>query len=94
MSWGIYVQAVSSLILVIGLMLAALWVVRRYGVAGLNVARSPGKRRLALVEVMPLDGRRRLVLVRRDDTEHLLMIGGSTDLVIEAGTARKEEASA
>lgn len=103
MSWGSYVQAVASLIFVIGLMLAALWVVRRYGVAGLNVARPSGRRRLALVEAMPLDGRRRLVLVRRDNTEHLLLLGGTTDLLIETGIAvpvfpkpdipRSEEAS-
>jgi hypothetical protein len=32
-----------------------------------------------------LDGRRRLLLVRRDDVEHLLLIGGPADLVVESG---------
>ena len=38
-----------------------------------------------MLEVLAIDGKRRLVLVRRDDTEHLLLIGGEADLVIERG---------
>lgn len=41
--------------------------------------------RLAVVDAAAVDGQRRLVLVRRDDTEHLILIGGPTDLVIEPG---------
>lgn len=43
------------------------------------------KARLAIVEVRSLDPRRRLVLVRRDDVEHLLLLGSPGDLVIETG---------
>lgn len=39
--------------------------------------------RLGVVDVFSLDGQRQLVIVRRDNTEHLLMIGGPNDLVIE-----------
>lgn len=41
--------------------------------------------RLAVVDAEEVDGRRRLVLVRRDGVEHLLMIGGPSDIVIESG---------
>ena len=40
--------------------------------------------RLAITDAASIDDRRRLVLVRRDDVEHLIMIGGETDMVIEA----------
>lgn len=40
-------------------------------------------RRLEVVEQANLDGRRRLVLIRRDHVEHLLMTGGPVDVVIE-----------
>jgi flagellar protein FliO/FliZ len=40
--------------------------------------------RLSTLDSARIDGRRSLVLVRRDNFEHLLMIGGPTDLVIEA----------
>ena len=39
--------------------------------------------RLAVQDATPVDSHRRLVLVRRDDVEHLLLIGGNTDIVVE-----------
>ena len=44
--------------------------------------------RLAVIEAIAVDQRRRLVLVRRDNTEHLVMIGGASDTVIEQGIQR------
>ena len=41
--------------------------------------------RLGISEYHEIDKTRRLVLVRRDDTEHLLLIGGAHDLVVESG---------
>jgi hypothetical protein len=43
--------------------------------------------RLAVVEYREIDRSRRLVLVRRDQTEHLLLIGGHSDVVVETGLA-------
>ena len=40
--------------------------------------------RLAVIEYREIDRSRRLVLVRRDQTEHLLLVGGNTDVVIES----------
>jgi flagellar protein FliO/FliZ len=45
--------------------------------------------RLAILEAIPVDQRRRLILLRRDNTEHLVMIGGPTDLVVEEGIHRQ-----
>lgn len=39
--------------------------------------------RLAVVDAAAVDNQRRLVLVRRDDVEHLILIGGPTDIVVE-----------
>lgn len=78
-----YLRFVAALAFVIGLMLAILWALRRFGPTGM-VSRAADRKRLAVVESAALDGRRRLVLVRRDDSEHLLLVGGVTDLVIES----------
>lgn len=43
--------------------------------------------RIGVVETIPVDGSRRLVLVRRDDTEHLLLLGNHGDLVVESSIA-------
>ncbi len=42
-------------------------------------------RRLGIVEVLPVDAKRRLILVRRDDTEHLILLGAEHDTVVESG---------
>ena len=41
-----------------------------------------------MIDAAPVDGRRRLVLVRRDNVEHLLMIGGPSDVVVEQNIVR------
>jgi flagellar protein FliO/FliZ len=76
------------LVLIAGL--AAL--VRRSGF-GDRLALTPssaGERRLALVEVRPLDAKHKLVLLRRDDREHLVLLGASGDLLIESGIPARE----
>ncbi len=44
---------------------------------------SVGRRRLSLVEVRPLDAKHKLILLRRDDREHLVLLGATSDLLIE-----------
>jgi hypothetical protein len=46
--------------------------------------------RLGLVDAFSLDGQRQLVLVRRDNVEHLVMIGGLNDIVIESQIVRAQ----
>jgi len=41
--------------------------------------------RLQVLDAAAVDTRRRLVLIRRDNVEHLIMIGGPTDIVVESG---------
>jgi hypothetical protein len=56
---------------------------------------SPDSSRLAVSETLEVDKYRRLVLLRRDDVEHLVLIGGGQDVVVEAairpGVQRREE---
>jgi hypothetical protein len=52
------------------------------------------KHRLAVIDATPVDTRRRLVLLRRDNVEHLIMIGGPSDIVIETGIGAKAPVSA
>jgi hypothetical protein len=58
-----------------------LWIALR--VAGGSVRGRKGSR-LAISEYYEIDKTRRLVLVRRDDVEHLLLIGGNQDVVVES----------
>jgi flagellar protein FliO/FliZ len=72
----------SAFIFVIALMLLLSWVMKRMGLAG-SVMTGVAKRRLKIVEFLPIDHRRRLVLVRRDDREHLLLLGPQGETVVE-----------
>ena len=50
-----------------------------------DAVRAKSPKRLDIVEQAVIDAKRKLVLVRRDDVEHLVMTGGPTDIVIESG---------
>jgi flagellar protein FliO/FliZ len=64
------------------------WLVRRFGSNRLGGGARGRQPRLAVIDAATVDGRRRLVLIRRDNIEHLLMIGGPTDLVVEPNIVR------
>ncbi len=51
-------------------------------------ARERWPRRVAVIDAAAVDRRRSVVLIRRDNIEHLLMIGGPTDVVIEPNIVR------
>ena len=46
--------------------------------------------RLGIVDAFDLDRQRQLVIVRRDNAEHLIMIGGPNDILIESQIIRAE----
>src|SRR5437879_3429190 len=78
-----------AFVVVFGLLALALWLVRRFGGERLTNAATRGRQpRLAVVDTATVDPRRRLVLIRRDNVEHLLMIGGPTDVVVEPNIVR------
>jgi hypothetical protein len=78
-----FLRTIAALATVLGLLVGALWAVRRYNIAlpGQTGARSA--RRLALVERVGIDAKRAVVLIRRDDREHLVMIAPEGQTVIE-----------
>lgn len=86
---GSPITFIVAFIVVLALIGVAAWLVRRFagGRIGANTQRGRMPR-LAVIDAAAVDGRRRLVLVRRDNVEHLLMIGGPTDIVVEPNIVR------
>jgi flagellar protein FliO/FliZ len=82
-----------AFIVVFGLIGAVAWLVRRFGANRLGAAARGRQPRLAVIEAGAVDGRRKLVIVRRDNVEHLIMIGGPTDILIESNIVRAQAAS-
>lgn len=78
-----------AFLVVLALIGVTAWLVRRFGGGKLGNAAARGRQpRLAVIDAATVDARRRLVLIRRDNIEHLLMIGGPTDLVVEPNIVR------
>ena len=78
-----------AFVAVLALIGLAAWLVRRFAGNRLGTNTNRGRMpRLAVIDAAAVDGRRRLVLVRRDNVEHLLMIGGPTDIVVEPNIVR------
>ena len=78
-----------AFIVVLGLIGLFAWLARRFGATNLGAAAARGRQpRLAVIDAAAVDGRRRLLLIRRDNVEHLLMIGGPTDVVVETNIVR------
>ncbi|MFO1109872.1 MAG: flagellar biosynthetic protein FliO [Bradyrhizobium sp.] len=78
-----------AFIAVLALIGAAAWLVRRFANNRLGANTGRGRMpRLAVIDAAAVDGRRRLVLVRRDNIEHLIMIGGPADVVVETNIVR------
>ncbi|HEX4408511.1 MAG TPA: flagellar biosynthetic protein FliO [Xanthobacteraceae bacterium] len=82
---------VVAFLIVLGLICATAWAVRRFGSNRLGANARGRQPRLAAIDYasVNVDGRRRhLILVRRDNVEHLLLIGGPSDLVVESNIVR------
>lgn len=85
MDLGDYLRTVFALLFVLGLIGLLYVLARQYGAQRFGLGRIGAGGRLALVEARSLGARHRLVLVRRDGVEHLLLLGPDRDTVVEAG---------
>jgi len=83
-----------AFLIVLGAIGVFAWAVRYFGSGRIGGAGARGRQpRLGVIDYASVDARRRLILVRRDNVEHLLMIGGPTDVVVEANIVRAVPAS-
>ncbi len=82
---------VASVVILVLLALLGLFVRQIQG-GRLRVRGQAGGRqrqpRLGIVDTYDLDRQRQLVLIRRDNVEHLIMVGGSSDVVVETNILR------
>ncbi len=92
MDFDIYLRFILALLLVLGLIAGLTWAARRFGFGGQLTPNAGKSRRISVVEVRTLDSRRKLVLLRRDDVDHLVLLGPNQDLHLEAGIAVPREA--
>jgi len=87
-----YLRFVAALALVLALIGLVAWLARRFGLAGKLPRASARGRRLGVVEFAAIGPRHRLALIRRDDVEHLVLLGPAGDVVIERAIAAEPPA--
>jgi len=86
---SLIVRFVVAFVIVLALIGLTFWLIRRFGGTRVGNGAQKGRQpRLAVIDAAPVDGRRRLVLIRRDNVEHLLMLGGPSDIVVEQNIVR------
>jgi flagellar protein FliO/FliZ len=81
-----FLRAAGALLIVFGLLGGFAVLLRRYGhkISNFSVPNSNSKTaRLAIVESKFIDARTKLLLIRRDTTEHLLLISATGAIVVE-----------
>ena len=75
--------------IVIVLIVLAVWLLKLLSNVSGNAVRGRNKR-LAVIDTLSIDQKRQLLIIRRDDVEHLILTGGPQDLVVEAGFTEPE----
>lgn len=77
-----FLRLIAALAFVVALMGGFALLLKKLGLSG-GPAVTPKKKRLKLVEVLPLDSRRRLALIQRDDKQHLVILSANGETVVE-----------
>ncbi len=78
-------RLIAALTFVLALMGLLAFALRRYGTGSGVLMLAPKTRRLKILESLPLDSRRRAVLIARDKKQHLVILGPNGETVIESG---------
>ena len=87
------ISSLVVLIIVIAAIAITIKLLRKFNNGTFVVGGKSRTPRLSVRDAAAVDRTRRLVLVRRDNVEHLLMIGGPTDLVIETNIKLDENST-
>ena len=93
MEYADLIRMVLALIFVVSLMGGLYLGLRRFGLSGGLTAAglSTAKKRLKIVEILPLDARRRAMIIQRDDVQHLVLLSQSGETVIETNIKCPDE---
>ncbi len=84
-----YIKFFAAFALVMGLMGGLALLLKKLNLGNIGIT-ADSKRRVRIVETLPLDARRKAVLIRRDDVDHLVILGPSGETVVETNIKAKD----
>lgn len=88
MEYTDYLKFFFAFVFVLGLMGGLALVLKRLGL-GAAAMIPADKRRLKIIEILPLDARRKAVLLSRDNAEHLVILGPTGETVVETNIEKE-----
>lgn len=93
MDYQDYLKFFFALIFVLTLMGGLTYLLKRlgWGQNGISPLGSKTKKRLKIVEILPLDARRKAMIIQRDNTQHLVLLSSSGETVIETNIKTPKE---
>jgi flagellar protein FliO/FliZ len=78
-------RTLGALGLVLGMLAAALWAVKRYDIKLPGRVSGTNRKRVEMVERLSIGAKRSVALIRRDGCEHLILLGPEGSATIETG---------
>ncbi len=87
-----YLRFAGALAVVLALMGLLAFALKKLGLSGATSMLGAPKR-LKVIEVLPLDPRRKAVLIQRDDKQHLVILGPTGETIVETGIAISHDAN-
>ncbi len=85
-----YLRAILSLVFVVGLIGLVSVIFKKYLLEKVSIVGKSKEKRIFVEEFSVVDAKHRLVLVRKDDKEHLILLGATSDLLIESVAITKK----
>lgn len=95
MDYADYLKFLFALVFVLALMGGLAYIMKRlgWGQHAISPLGSKNKKRLKIVEILPIDARRKAILLQRDDTQHLVLLGPSGETVVETNIKAPKESN-
>ncbi|MFA5592479.1 MAG: hypothetical protein WC989_04115 [Micavibrio sp.] len=84
-----YIKFIAALCLVLGMMGGLALLLKKLGL-GHGPLVHGDKRRIRIIETLPLDARRKAVLFACDDAEHLVILGPAGETVVETNIKKRD----
>lgn len=75
-------RLIIALIIVVMMMGGLAFLFKKLGLAAQQSIKTGKDKRLHIIETLPLDARKRLVILQCDEQQHLLILGTNSDTVI------------